>query len=76
MKLDGDLRVALDEGITLTYHHYLNELNGNLRENEFYDTTLKMKIYIDGWFLEPPLRGIGNYIKNILLNLNDLDKKK
>ena len=34
-----------------------------------------MKIYIDGWFLAPPLRGIGNYIKNVLLNLNDLDKK-
>ena len=34
-----------------------------------------MKIYIDGWFLAPPLRGIGNYIKNVSLNLNDLDKK-
>lgn len=34
-----------------------------------------IKIYIDGWFLTPPLRGIGNYIKNILLNLKDIDKK-
>ena len=25
-------KVALDEGIKLTYHHYLNELNGSLRE--------------------------------------------
>ena len=34
-----------------------------------------MKIYIDGWVLAPPLRGIGNYIKNILLNLKDIYKK-
>lgn len=34
-----------------------------------------MKIYIDGCFLAPPLRDIGNYIKNFLLNLKDIDKK-
>ncbi len=27
----------------------------------------KSQIFIDGWFLQPPLRGIGNYIKNILI---------
>tara|TARA_Y100000589_G_scaffold140499_1_gene134237 strand:+ start:447 stop:1541 length:1095 start_codon:yes stop_codon:yes gene_type:complete len=26
-------------------------------------------VYIDGWFLQPPLRGVGNYIKNLLTNL-------
>jgi len=26
-------------------------------------------IYIDGWFLQPPLRGVGYYIKNLLTNL-------
>tara|TARA_B100000287_G_C20570062_1_gene756178 strand:+ start:43 stop:1137 length:1095 start_codon:yes stop_codon:yes gene_type:complete len=31
---------------------------------------MKTKIvYIDGWFLQPPLRGVGNYIKNLLTNL-------
>ena len=29
----------------------------------------KTKIYIDGWFMQPPLRGIGQYIKNILLEM-------
>ena len=31
-------------------------------------------IYIDGWFLKPPLRGVGNYIKNILIHLPKPDK--
>ena len=26
-------------------------------------------IYIDGWFLQPPLRGVGKYIKNLLTHL-------
>ena len=26
-------------------------------------------VYIDGWFLQPPLRGVGNYIKNLLTNI-------
>ena len=26
-------------------------------------------IYIDGWFLQPPLRGVGKYIKNLLTYL-------
>ena len=31
---------------------------------------MKTKIvYIDGWFLQPPLRGVGTYIKNLLTNL-------
>ena len=29
----------------------------------------KRIIYIDGWFLKPPLRGIGKYIKNILISI-------
>ena len=27
----------------------------------------KNYIYIDGWFLQEPLRGIGKYIQNILI---------
>lgn len=29
----------------------------------------KNYIYIDGWFLQGPLRGIGKYIQNILINI-------
>ena len=29
----------------------------------------KRIIYIDGWFLQPPLRGVGKYIKNLLTYL-------
>ena len=29
----------------------------------------KTKIYIDGWFIQPPVRGVGQYIKNILLEI-------
>ena len=28
-------------------------------------------IYIDGWFLQPPLRGVGKYIKNLLTYLEN-----
>ena len=31
-------------------------------------------IYIDGWFLQPPLRGIGKYIKNLLTYLEIKNK--
>lgn len=29
----------------------------------------RTKIYIDGWFIQPPVRGVGQYIKNILLEI-------
>ena len=29
----------------------------------------KKIIFIDGWFLKPPLRGIGIYLKNILISM-------
>lgn len=29
----------------------------------------KKILYIDGWFLKPPLRGVGKYINNILISL-------
>ena len=29
----------------------------------------KKYLYIDGWFLKPPLRGVGRYINNIIVSL-------
>ena len=34
-----------------------------------------MNLYIDGWFLRPPRRGIGQYLNNLLINFpKDFDK--
>ena len=36
---------------------------------------IKKTIYIDGWFLQPPQRGIGKYIKNILISIPKISEK-